>query len=404
MRIALAPPPEADRYTAWGAEVAARRLIDNFRAYGSDIEFETLTTSVEAAEISGRATEQSIQVTARSAATGAAYSRWDILHDVLLRDPRRYGYVRTHSQTCFPIVVTHHALCHPMVLEHFFVPLLLARSQPYDAVVCTSRAARQAFMNLLEICAEGVAPLCGGRPPNFEGQLPVISLGVDTDLFRPRAKDDLRHQLRLPGEACVMLWVGRLSPSSKADLLPLLRAYGLLRQRNPDANTLLVLVGTDAEGYGGVLEQYAALLGLGSSVKIERTTPQTQIHLWYSASDIFVSPIDNAQETFGIAPVEAMASGLPQVVSDWDGYRDTVVHGETGFRFRTFWAACDEDAVASWAAWGMGMVRCTWLPERWRAIWVRLSHIWSGYSDLLRFVIRWGPRRAPERWPTSRGP
>src|SRR5919109_1007496 len=207
MRIALAPPPEADRYTAWGAEVAARRLIDNFRAYGSDIEFETLTTSVEAAEISGRATEQSIQVTARSAATGAAYSRWDILHDVLLRDPQRYGYVRTHSQTCFPIVVTHHALCHPMVLEHFFVPLLLARSQPYDAVVCTSRAARQAFMNLLEICAEGVAPLCGGRPPNFEGQLPVISLGVDTDLFRPRAKDDLRHQVRLPGEACVMLWV-----------------------------------------------------------------------------------------------------------------------------------------------------------------------------------------------------
>ena len=58
------------------------------------------------------------------------------------------------------------------------------------------------------------------------------------------------------------------------------------------------------------------------------------------ASDVFVSLADNPQETFGITPLEAMASGLPCVVSDWDGYRDTVVQpGEgdlaTGFRIKT---------------------------------------------------------------------
>ena len=34
-------------------------------------------------------------------------------------------------------------------------------------------------------------------------------------------------------------------------------------------------------------------------------------------------------------PVEAMAAGLPVIVSDWDGYKDTVRHGVDGFRVPT---------------------------------------------------------------------
>lgn len=45
--------------------------------------------------------------------------------------------------------------------------------------------------------------------------------------------------------------------------------------------------------------------------------------------------MDNIQETFGLAPVEAMAAGLPVVVTDWNGFRDTVEDGVTGFRIPT---------------------------------------------------------------------
>ena len=55
---------------------------------------------------------------------------------------------------------------------------------------------------------------------------------------------------------------------------------------------------------------------------------------WNSA-DVFMSLTDNLQETFGITPIEAMASGLPVIVSDWDGYRDTVRDGIDGFRIPT---------------------------------------------------------------------
>ena len=55
----------------------------------------------------------------------------------------------------------------------------------------------------------------------------------------------------------------------------------------------------------------------------------------WSAADIFTSLADNIQETFGLTPVEAMAAGLPVVVSDWDGYKDTVRDGVDGFRVPT---------------------------------------------------------------------
>ncbi|NDF80468.1 MAG: glycosyltransferase [Betaproteobacteria bacterium] len=55
----------------------------------------------------------------------------------------------------------------------------------------------------------------------------------------------------------------------------------------------------------------------------------------WAGADVFCSLSDNIQETFGIVPIEAMAAGLPVVVSDWDGYKDTVRHGTDGFRIAT---------------------------------------------------------------------
>jgi glycosyltransferase involved in cell wall biosynthesis len=49
----------------------------------------------------------------------------------------------------------------------------------------------------------------------------------------------------------------------------------------------------------------------------------------YRSSDVFVLP--SRSETFGIAAVEAIASGLPVVATDVGGLPDIVVDGETGF-------------------------------------------------------------------------
>lgn len=49
-----------------------------------------------------------------------------------------------------------------------------------------------------------------------------------------------------------------------------------------------------------------------------------------AAADLFLSLVDNFQETFDLAAVEAMVAGLPVVVSDWDGYRYTMRDGVNG--------------------------------------------------------------------------
>ena len=62
--------------------------------------------------------------------------------------------------------------------------------------------------------------------------------------------------------------------------------------------------------------------------------PEIRSGIWHAA-DIFISLSDNIQETFGLTPVEAMAAGLPAIVSDWDGYQESVRHEIDGFKIPT---------------------------------------------------------------------
>jgi len=69
-------------------------------------------------------------------------------------------------------------------------------------------------------------------------------------------------------------------------------------------------------------------------INVDGRQETSRQNAWASA-DVFCSLSDNIQETFGIVPIEAMAAGLPVVVSDWDGYKDTVRDGVDGFRIQT---------------------------------------------------------------------
>jgi hypothetical protein len=62
---------------------------------------------------------------------------------------------------------------------------------------------------------------------------------------------------------------------------------------------------------------------------VDGTLSENRFAVW-QAADIFTSLSDNIQETFGLVILEAMASGLPVVATNWNGYRDLVVDGETG--------------------------------------------------------------------------
>jgi D-inositol-3-phosphate glycosyltransferase len=241
----------------------------------------------------------------------------------------------------YPVTVLTHGFSLHSMLYDGFLRLLLEGTYACDSLICTSRASRAAMANIIEQVA-GQFNRRFNSSITYSGRLDVIPLCVDTDKFKPQCKTLLRRQLGLPEEAIVLLYLGYVS-ALKADLLPLLLVFRRLIQENPNRQLLLVIGGTQDASYAGTLKTYIKEFSLSKTVRLMDGFSDKTKYALAAASDVFVSPGDSVQESFGLTPIEAMACGVPQVVADWDGYRDTVSHGETGFLVPTYWAKCDAD-------------------------------------------------------------
>lgn len=236
---------------------------------------------------------------------------------------------------------------------------MVAPTQPWDALICTSVSARQAIEHIFETWGEylGSRGFSVGRTPV---QFPVIPLGVHLDRFErtdARLAEGrlLRARLGLEPDDVLVLNFGRLDHRSKAHPVPLFRALEIAARRMRKGRLHLAMVGQ----FNDPMSQHefrAARQLFCPSVPahwIDGADAGAAHTSWFAA-DLFVSLPDNVQESFGLTPVEAMAASLPCVVSDWNGYKETVVDGDTGFRVPTMLAPAgagielsDEHARAS---------------------------------------------------------
>ncbi len=254
--------------------------------------------------------------------------------------------LRARARVPFPVSLVHHTLSYKELLHDSILRLLLAEAHAYDSVICTSLAALRTVKELVAQVSERFEAEYK-VVLSYPGRYDLIPLGVDTTTYRPQDRREARSRFRIDSDAFVLLWTGRLSIVDKADLLPLVQAFAKLSKCNPACNLQLVCAGSQRPGerFGAVLRDYARHLGVAGQVRI--MTEGAEFAPWkeklYAAANVFVSPVDNIQESFGLTPVEAMACGVPQVVSDWSGYRETVVHGETGFLMPTCWAPCQDE-------------------------------------------------------------
>ena len=226
---------------------------------------------------------------------------------------------------------------------------LIAPTQPWDALICTSTAVRAAVERVLEQHADYLERRGGGRF-RCPVRLPVIPLGIDCDFYAPAdddavagagpaARRSVRARLGIGGDDLAALFVGRLSFHAKAHPTPMYLAAARAAERAGDRKIHLLLTGQfpNRAVEKEFREAAARFCGAARAHFIDGSDgPRGPVvRAAWRASDIFVSLSDNIQETFGLTPVEAMAAGLPCVVSDWNGYKDTVPDGETGFRIPT---------------------------------------------------------------------
>src|SRR6266849_4640123 len=206
------------------------------------------------------------------------------------------------------------------ILQHYFAGLCEA-----DLLFCSSRAG----MRTIEVYIQEVGRMLPANTA-YRPRRVLVPLGVTIPSLEPEHRINLRRQLNIGAEETITLFFGRLSQMSKGDLGPLLIALSNLLSR--DVRTHLLIAGDDTQtNEARRLTALASELGCIQNLTIWPNPSANDKHMLYSAADIFVSPSDNIQETFGLTVAEALSYGLPAVVSDWDGYRDLVSDGETGF-------------------------------------------------------------------------
>lgn len=220
--------------------------------------------------------------------------------------------------------------------------LLSGHVQPWDALVCTSRAVRANVEHLLAAEMERLRRRFNATRFTLP-QMPVIPLGIDTARLAatPDQRAEARAAIGAGVDAVVVLFMGRLSFHAKAHPLAMYRALETVA-RGDGAGRSIVLVECGWFANADIEKAFdAAAATACPSVRVVRLDGRTESarRTAWAGADIFCSLSDNIQETFGITPVEAMAAGLPVVVSDWDGYRDTVREGTDGFRVPTLMPA-----------------------------------------------------------------
>lgn len=257
---------------------------------------------------------------------------------LLLAGPRinEHAWMRRRlSQRAWSLVgVTHTTASHGAM--DAISELLTAPVQAWDALICTSRSVRRMAEEMLRLRRDYLKARVGAT--RFEApEMPVIPLGVHTEDFAPRPgrRAFWRERFGAAEGEPVVLHLGRSSVHAKANPLPMYMALQAAASA-AGVRAHLVLAGWFANDWQEkVFREGAAALAPDVALHVlDGRLPEVRRDVW-AGCDLFCMLVDNIQETFGLAPVEAMAAGLPAVVTDWDGFKDTVEHGVHGFRVRT---------------------------------------------------------------------
>jgi glycosyltransferase involved in cell wall biosynthesis len=172
--------------------------------------------------------------------------------------------------------------------------------------------------------AQAIASQC----PSAKNRLKVIPNPIDTKIFRP---SDLQENLNINK---TILYVGRLHPEKGIELL--IESFKILCLKQD--NLSLKIVGPWKESQGGGGETYwNKLQELARDFPIEFIPPVFEIVELvkiYQNADLFCYPsLADKGESFGLAPLEAMATGLVPIVSNLECFKDFITEGKTGFFF-----------------------------------------------------------------------
>lgn len=252
--------------------------------------------------------------------------------------PSHLARVRNqYGRNIFPITGTTHSLSYSNY-GSFFLNYLWKGTTKRDCIVTTSTTGVLVIEKYFKHLREGLGLSEKNHP---SPQIKKIPLGINPGQLAPpdehlKAQAKRNLGIETADNRVNILVFGRIAHYSKMDVLPLLRALQRLFTLGIKREKVRVMLGgwiDEDDDFPATLAQLGRNMGLELSI-IGRPSDDKKIDL-YRAADIFVSISDNPQETFGLTVLEAGASGLPVIASDYDGYKDLVIHNKTGLLIET---------------------------------------------------------------------
>jgi glycosyltransferase involved in cell wall biosynthesis len=150
----------------------------------------------------------------------------------------------------------------------------------------------------------------------FEERIFVCPRGVNIEQFSParkseQVKREMRERAGISDDSIVLLYAGRISPEKNIELLPALMEI-LAKDSERDFRLLVAGAGPQADW----LSEETAKKIPNKIVQLGHLDKET-LSDYYANCDIFVHP--NPREPFGIAPLEAMASGTATLAPNAGG-------------------------------------------------------------------------------------
>ncbi|MET3946463.1 D-inositol-3-phosphate glycosyltransferase [Arthrobacter sp. UYCu512] len=163
---------------------------------------------------------------------------------------------------------------------------------------------------------------------------PGVDLGIFTPAFRSRARAD--HGV--PPERFHLLFAGRIQRLKGPQIL--VKAAALLRERRPDIDLQLTIVGAISGSRDFDLKSLISAAGMDDVVTHHAPVSAPELAGWYRSADVVVMP--SYSESFGLVALEAQACGTPVVATRVGGLSRAIFDGRTGL-------LVDGHKAADWA-------------------------------------------------------
>jgi len=146
----------------------------------------------------------------------------------------------------------------------------------------------------------------------------VVPNGVDTAIFRPGDKYQLRKKLGYGLKDKIVVSTSRLTPKNGLDYL--------IKALAPLGNVKLIIIGEGEQRKH--LESLVQELKLNNRVFLPGALPHQELPQYLTIADVFCRPSVN--EGFGISFIESMACRIPTIGTAVGGITDIISHGENG--------------------------------------------------------------------------